>query len=175
MQLQVRVRTGPRDPARLPLDGDEALGQAMWSTLAAAVGVGRPRPSLLVLWTDKIEQIDLHAIEAHPRPVQLMAALAGRPDAACAAVAGVMALRRGRAPPVPAAALFIEWPDNRWWSAFCPLVGEGPPGAPLVRRAVDGAPRPGGVGGWFARVRREGLHLQLQPAELPQPGLALVH
>jgi len=147
----------------------------MWSTLAAAVAQGRPRPSLLVLWPEKIEQIDLHAIEAHDRPAQLLAALAGRPDAACAAVAGVMALLRGRAAPVPAAAIYIEWPDNRWWSAFCPLVAEGAPGAPLIRRAVDGAPRPGGVGGWFARARREGLRLHLQPAELAQPGLALVH
>ena len=65
--------------------------------------------------------------------------------------------------------VFIEWPDNRWWTAWQPLgptralVGD----APQVRCALDGSPRPGGVGGWFALGRRKGLKLRVQREDTP--------
>jgi hypothetical protein len=89
-------------------------------------------------------------------------------------------VRAGRTPqPVRALVVYLEWPDNRWWTAWQALDADGAPvgDEPQVRRAVEGYPRPGGMGGWFARARREGLRLNLEPVHRPgrQAGLDLVH
>ena len=69
--------------------------------------------------------------------------------------------------PALAVVVYAEWPDNRWWTAWQfidrerQVLGE----EPEIRRAVDGWPRPGGMGGWFAYARRTGVRLRLQPKE----------
>jgi hypothetical protein len=98
----------------------------------------------------------------------MMAAIGGQTEASCSALVGVFKVRFGRMPqPQRAVICFIEWPDNRWWTCWQlldsdrKLVGD----APVVRRAVDGWPRPNGVGGWFSMVRRTGLKLRLVPGD----------
>ena len=99
----------------------------------------------------------------------MLAAFAGQEGLDCVALVGVLQVRmEGMQQPGQALSTFIEWPDNRWWAAWQfidpkrSLLGEGP----VVRRAEDGWPRPGGVGGWFAMARRTGARLVVEP----QPG-----
>lgn len=172
-EARLRIRHAPRDPARYPRADDE-LGLALFDRVVEAVNRGQPRrvaprPSLAVLgpelvdWYDVTEVLRLGA----PRGPLLMSALAGQPEGECAALLGVFNLRRGARTAGRAAVAYLEWPDNRWWTAWQPLdhdgalIGE----APAIRRAVDGWPRPGGVGGWFATVRRLGIkpRIEMQP------------
>jgi hypothetical protein len=182
-RLRLRVRTSVRDPKMLPSDGDDALGEAMFGhLLTSATRKGPPRPALVALTGDQVEQFDVAAVHQYPEPARtrLMAAIAGRPDLECGAIAGTMQLTRGRIRRQRALMVFIEWPDNRWWTAWQLLDADGKPveGEPVVRRAVDGWPRPRGIGGWFARCRREQLHLQMKrqvAPSSPQAGLNLIH
>lgn len=175
------MHTGPRDRAHLP-DDDDALGQAIFGKVLEAAGKGLPRPAVLVLDDAQVRQYDAVPLLRQPAADQgrMLAAVAGQPDASCAAFAGTLTVRTGpSAQPARALVVYLEWPDNRWWTAWQLLDGDGRPvgEAPRIRRAVDGAPRPGGMGGWFARVRREGLRLRLEPVPRPgrQAGLDLVH
>jgi hypothetical protein len=191
-RVPLRLRRAPRDPERFPADDAEGLGRALWERLIDALGKGRARPALVVFRPEEVEQFDLAMLlkaggAAAPR---LVAALAARIDAdrqttvECAGVLGTVRLRRAGREPVPAGVVFLEWPDGAWWAAHAPLAAEG--GVqwpePAVRSAVDGWPRPGGMGGWFARARRERLVIRLtaraepptDPA-LSQQGMGLVH
>lgn len=168
--VRLRSHRALRDPARLPLDDDDALGAALFARLAGALVRGRPRPVLLTLWDEEVAQYDLPGVFALPPPDRgpLIAAMAGQPEARAAAMVGVLELNFARMPrPMAAATVFLEWPDNRWWTAWQILdtagrpVGEGP----VIRRAVDGSPRPGGMGGWFSTCRRLGLKLNLEPVD----------
>ena len=178
-RLQLRVQTGPRDHVRLPSE-DDALGDALFAQVKAATERGLPRPAMLVLDETQVRQFD--AVPLLQRSSmdrgRLLAAVGGQPDAECAALAGSLTLRMGQRP-TRAIVVYLEWPDNRWWTAWQVLDDEGRPAGdgPQVRRAVDGAPRPGGLGGWFSRTRREGLRLKLEQRMPPghQAGLDLVH
>jgi hypothetical protein len=176
--IPLRVHSTPRDRDRFP-EEDEPLGESLLAMVLARLPAERPAPAMLVLRGDVVEQVELGPIltAAPPHRSRMMAAFAARPDAECAALIGVLPIRLGRSPePMPAAVVFIEWPDNRWWTSWR-LLSEA--NAPLgdesvIRRAVDGWPKPGGVGGWFALARREQLRLRLErPGQ--QEGMELVH
>jgi hypothetical protein len=191
-RLPIRLRRAPRDPDRFPADDPDTLGRALWERLIEALGKGRARPALVVFQPDQVEQFDLSMLlkvggAAAPR---LVAALAARIDGErqtaveCAGVVGTLRLRRPGREPAAAGVVFLEWPDGAWWTAHAPLAAEG--GVqwpePAVRSAVDGWPRPGGLGGWFARARRERLVIHLSPRTeeptdpaLVQQGMGLVH
>lgn len=143
---------------------------------------GPPRPALVALTAAKVEQFDVAAIHKTPEPTRsrLVASVVGRPELECGALAGTMQLTRGRTQRHRALMVFIEWPDNRWWTSWQLLQEDGTPveDGRVIRRAVDGWPRPRGVGGWFARCRREQLHLHMRRTAAPdvaQAGLHLVH
>ncbi len=186
-RVRLRVKRSPRDPAVLPPADDHTLGMAVWDRLAATLAKGRPRPALVVVREATVEQFDLVELSrtVGPATPRLVAALAAQIDAdrqttvQCTALVGALRLHKPGRPPQPAAVVFVEWPDGRWWTAHAPLAAEGgiqwP--APVVRAAVDGWPRPGGVGGWFAQARRERLVLRLEATvpDAPQQGLGLVH
>lgn len=176
----VRVRRGPRDPEQLP-HGDDALGEAILDKLVTtARKQGLPRPALVALTDASVEQFDLSAVLQAPQPhrSRLLAAMGGRAELDCAAIAGTLQVHRGGRK-TRGLVVYVEWPDNRWWTAWHRVddTGAVSDAEPLVRRAVDGWPRPGGLGGWFARVRREGLRLRLDgpPPAVGQAGLELVH
>lgn len=180
-RLQLRVHTGRRDPAQLPAD-DDALGEALFARVVTAAGKGLPRPAVLVLEAEQIRQYDAVPLlkRAAADRGRLLAAVCGQSIAECTAFAGTLTVRAGRAAqPLRALVVYVEWPDNRWWTAWQFLDEDGAPvgDAPQIRRAVDGYPRPGGMGGWFARARRESLRLNLEPVPRPgrQAGLDLVH
>lgn len=170
-QFQLRVRRGPRSPERFPRDED-ALGERLGLALTASLERGLPRPAMLLLRDSTVEQVDLVPVLGAPRPhaERMLAALAGQDGVEAAALVGMLRVRGPAAPRGGlAAVVYAEWPDNRWWTSWRyvgprrELLGE----EPMVRRAVDGWPRPGGMGGWFARARRTGVTLRLEGP--PQP------
>lgn len=177
--LQLRVHQGPRDPGRFPVE-DVALGRALFGQVTRALERGLLRPALLTLDANQVFQYDVGSVRNAVERRRLMAALGGQPGLECSAMLGVVPVRRARQEVAqPGAVVFIEWPDNRWWSSWLPL---GPDRKPLAdqaieRSAVEGWPRPGGVGGWFSTVRRTGLRYDLKrtPAPGDQPGLTAVH
>ncbi len=168
-RVRLRARKGNRDPYRLPM-GDDALGRALFAELLASqVSESRP-PALISLGERDFSWFDLGSVLRSPQPhrERMVAALAGQPGAQAAAILGVVNLRFGRDDPgKPCAVVYLEWPDNRWWTAWQPVDAERRPlgDGPTVRRAVDGHPRPGGVGGWFSMCRRLGLKLTLTPVQ----------
>lgn len=176
----LRVRKSTRNLELLPMD-DEALGASVMERLiSTAQERGLPRPALVAIHERRVEQFDLASVRrvADRHRTRLIASILGRPELECGMLAGTMTIeRRGRAP-ARGLVVYIEWPDNRWWTAWHPVDESGTPieGEPAIRRAVDGWPMPRGVGGWFARVRREGLRLRVrEPNPVAQPGLELVH
>lgn len=164
MPVRVRARRADRDLSRFPAD-DDALGMGLYAMVTDALARGIPAPALVTLWDAELNLYDLRPVlqASWPEREHLLAALAAQHESSCAALIGVLQVSRGRgASAQRAAVVYLEWPDNRWWTAWSPLDAERQPvlGEPLVRRAVDGAPRPGGVGGWYALSRRLGLKLR---------------
>ena len=166
-RIKLRSRRGGRDPYRFPVH-DDALGNALFGELLAALARGPTPPSMLTLLEHEVLLFELPSVLALRPPLRerVVAGLAGQPGAVAASLVGRFNLRVGPDPqPVPHALVYLEWPDNRWWTAWQPIdTGSQPLGdGPKIRRAVDGWPRPGGVGGWFAACRRMGIQLKLTP------------
>ena len=175
--FRLRVHTSKRDPTRFP-EGDDALGLSLMKLVNQALERGTPRPAMLVFRGEQLEQFDLSpllSIESNHRK-RMLAAIAGQPGVECAAVLGILRIGAPGGPAQRAASVYLEWPDNRWWTSWQLLDPRDrtPRGDALVRRAVDGAPRPDGMGGWFARARRLGLQLHVR-RQGGQPGEQLVH
>ena len=167
--FQLRVHVGARDLERFP-EEDDALGESLFNMLSGMLSRGLPRPSLMVFREEQVDRFDVVPIlkSLPPHRQRMMAAIGGQAEASCSALVGVFKVRFGRMrEPRRAIICFLEWPDNRWWTCWQlvdedrQLVGEGP----IIRRAVDGWPRPGGVGGWYSIVRRTGLKLRMMPSE----------
>lgn len=160
--LRVRLAHAPRDPD-FPRGDDDALGLALWDRLGRALLQGPPRPALITLFPEVAQVVDLPPIlHAGGDVHRAIAAFASQPEAEALAAAGVMVRRREGRPLGRFAMVFVEWPDGRWWSCARPLDAAGQPvvGVPDdLQRAVDGAPKPGGLGAWFRRARFEGLRL----------------
>jgi hypothetical protein len=178
LSVRTRISIGPRDPQRFPGEDDD-LGRSLLALVEGAIEEqGKlPRPSLLAFRPEQVEQYDLRPVVKSDADVhRFISAVAGQPGIEAVSLLGVLGVRFGRAPmPTPAVVAFVEWPDCRWWSAVRPLeeraLREDWPA--LLRSAVEGYPRPGGMGGWFSRARRE--QLQLRVGSSAQPGLGMVH
>ena len=164
--LKFQGTVGPRDLALFPSD-DALLGMSLFSQVQAALGRGRPAPAVFLFSEASIDRFSLRFLADHlPHArYRMLAAMASLPGLECMAMLGAFRFRgRGPLNGEWVASTFIEWPDNRWWTAWQPI---GPNGAlvgdsPQCRFALDGSPRPGGMGGWFALARREGLKLRVQ-------------
>ncbi len=166
-RVRVRLAHAPRDPD-FP-DGDDALGTAVWGRLVQAVGKGPVRPMLVAVFAEVAQLVDLPPVLAAGDPHRGIAAFASQPGAVALAAAGVMVRRNGGRVVGRFAMVFIEWPDGRWWSCDHPLDAEGALLSGVeadVQRAVDGAPKPGGLGGWFRRARFEQLALKWEGGEV---------
>ena len=177
--VRTRVAYGPRDPERLPFE-DEALGAALYELVEKVVREqGKlPRPCILGLREELVERYDLPGVVQSGGDVHAFtSAVAGQSGVDAVAIAGVLGVRLGGARErVPALVTFVEWPDGRWWSALRVVrdrrLAEDLP--VLVRRADEGYPRPGGMGGWWSRSRFQGLSLSLSRSG-GQAGAGLVH
>lgn len=169
--LRVRVAVAPRG-ADFPFD-DEALGRALDLRLAQRLERGPVAPAVLVLRADQVQIVDLRPIlgrggDSH----RYLAALAGGENVEAIGVVGIVTRRRRGGPPLRYSGVFLEWPDGRWWAAFRPLDDAMrliPTDTDDIQRAVDGAARPGGLGGWFSRARFQGLRAEVRPDGPPAP------
>ncbi len=178
LSVRTRVAIAPRDLDRFPLD-DDALGSSLMGLVEGVITDrgALPRPVVLALRPEQIEQYELKDLLGGGADVhRFISAVAGQPGVEAVALLGVVGVRFGRGGvPTPAAVSFVEWPDCRWWSAVRPLEDRSlrSDWPAIQRAAVDGYPRPGGMGAWFSRARRE--RLQLRVASRSQPGLGMVH
>ncbi len=179
--IRLRISHGPRVP-RFPTEDDEALGTTLFGMLIEKLAVGVPRPASFVFWQDRVQIIDLPPLLAVVDPHRAISSLTAQGGVEAMAVLGVLTrqqrpprgvspMSRGPwgpppSPPQRFAVGFVEWNDGRWWLATRALGSEGAliddVGEDIVR-AVDGASRPGGLGGWFARARFEGLQIRIEP------------
>ena len=169
--VRLRGSTSPRDPILYPAD-DEALGFALFAQVSVALKRGMPAPAAFIFFPDRIDRFSLGSLAGLPVHARnrMVSAMAGQDEVECMAMLGAFRFRgRGPLNGQWVASVFVEWPDNRWWTAWQPvgptreLVGLDP----QVRTALDGSPRPGGVGGWFAQARRQGLKLRVQREGAP--------
>ena len=169
--LQLKGTSTFRDLDRYPRE-DEALGRSLFGLVSNALPNGRPAPAVFMFTHAAVDRFSYRHISAlTPGSRQrVLSALAGQDGVECIAVLGALRFK-GRGPLNGAwmANVFIEWPDNRWWTAWQPI---GPRGGlvgdePQIRAAVDGSPRPGGLGGWFALARRANLKLRVQRESVP--------
>ena len=173
---RIRVGVAPRDKGLFPVEG-EALGEALYRRLEKAIAEGRlPRPAVLAFMEDQITQYDvLPMVRAGADLHRFVSSVAGQEGVE--AVASVALVRLGprstKRVQKLAGMCFVEWPDSRWWGALRLLddkkIREDWPVS--IRCAEDGDPRPGGVGAWFSRARRENLRLNMtldRPEKAPK-------
>ncbi len=161
----MRAYQSPRDLERFPRE-DGALGEAIFRLLRSALDKGLPRPAMFVFFADQVDRFELAPVMHQSRAARdrMLGAIAGQREVECVALLGILQIKRPREGiHVRGAVVFVEWPDNRWWTAWLPLDGAGKPARDEaeVRSAVEGFPRPGGVGGWFSLARRTGLRLHM--------------
>lgn len=163
--IRMRAFQSPRDLGRFPRE-DAALGAAVFGLVESALEKGLPRPALFVFFDGQVDRFELAPLMRQPPKARdrMIAAIAGQREVECVALLGVLQIKRpGPLPTGRSAVAFIEWPDNRWWTTWLPLGSDGVPvrEAIEVRSAIEGFPRPGGVGGWFSLARRTGLRLHV--------------
>lgn len=162
-RFKLRAYVAPRDRDRFP-EADESLGRALISTVHQALEKGTPRPGFFAFRGDEMDRFDLGPLMRAPRRRRdlFLAAIAGRSDIECVALLGVLRVGgSGARPKARSAVVYLEWPNNRWWTAWTPLGAE--KNELTIRSAMDGWPRPGGVGGWFSLHRRTGVRLRVHP------------
>jgi hypothetical protein len=164
--IKFQGSAGPRDPALYPAD-DALLGFSLFSQVEAALVRGRPAPAVFLLSASSVDRFSLRPLAGRTARARsrMLAAMASMEGVECMAMLGAFRFRgRGPLDGKWVASAFIEWPDNRWWTAWQPI---GPEGAlvgdsPQCRCADDGSPRPRGMGGWFSLARRSGVKLRVQ-------------
>jgi hypothetical protein len=177
---EVTVHNLPIDVAWWP--DEDRLGEHLRGVVVSALARGGAPTAFVVA-----RRSTLHLIPAQPLVDQkqdlsiFLAGLArwndeaGPPEAV--GVLGRVQVRRGDAPWMPLALVFLEWPDGRWWEWRAPLDAAGVmrPDAQVRGRAVDGLPRPSGLGGWWrlSRLREPDLGLRKVEDRGPKPGLVV--
>ena len=178
---RIRVGIGPRDKSKFPLE-DSALCEALYGRLEGYVlERGLPRPAVIALEANQISQFDIFPIlKAGGDVHRFISAVAGQPGIEAVAMVGLVNLRRkvrSKEGEMLGAMCFVEWSgDSRWFSAMRPVQDGGfrAEWPVALRSAIEGDQRPGGVGGWFSRARRQNLRLKTR-FDGPQSGLNQVH
>ena len=175
---KIRVSVGKRDLLVFPRE-DDLLGQALYSRLESTILQGKlPRPTALAFHEEQLTHYDLLPLLKGRSDVhRFLAAVSGQRGIEAVATVGLVRMGPAQAKQRPLCAMcFVEWPDSRWWWALRLLEDRNfRDDWPLVvRRAQEGDPRPGGVGGWFSRGRRERLKLNAKMESISR-GLQQVH
>ncbi len=162
--IRVRVAHLPRSPRFV--GSDDAIGGEMWRELCSHLDRGVPRPAVLSVFDEVVQVVDVAPVlVATPDQHRALAAFASQEGSLAIAIAGVLTRRQRGVVVGRDAMVFLEWPDGRWWWSRRPV---GLPGAhrvdaeDVVERAVDGSPKPVGLGGWYGRARFEQIRLKLE-------------
>ena len=169
--LRLKGSVVSRDLERYPSD-DDALGASLFSMVSGSLQRGRPAPVVFLISGTTVDRFPYRSFVKFNGATRrrLLGSIAGADEAECMAILGAFRFRgRGPLDGYWVVSVYIEWPDNRWWTAWQPLGPKGQlvGGSPQIRKAVDGSPRPGGVGGWFAHARRHNLKLKVQRDTIP--------
>lgn len=163
--IRVGVTVSRREPEFAAMDDDQ-FGRVLLEKVLKAAGRGALPPAVLLLG-DEVRIVYVGPLLAAVKDRhRVLASLAGQPGVEAVAILGRFNQRQPGAEPRSLAGVFIEWTDGRWWASWRPVEANGrliPTDEEEVLRAVDGRPRPGGLGGWFSRARFEGLRADLTP------------
>ncbi len=166
-RIRLRVRTFPRVPI-FPLE-DDALGERLWSDLIERLARSPVRPAAIMLRGEVAHVVDLAPLTEEPRLAhQRVAGLCAVEGVEALALVGPLFRRRRGGAAERFAVVFVEWTDGRWWFGQRRLTDAGsifPGSEDEIQRAVDGAPRPGGLGGWFSRARFENMKTSFESAD----------
>ena len=146
-----------------PMD-DEALGEHLVEQVRRAIPKRQAGPALVLVRAERAEVMAAKSLSAPglPRPVDGMGLFtrAQFPDGKHVRAIGLMGVFGYRArptdTPVPTPLVFLEWEDGRWWqwrALMDPTDNALRTETETVLRAVDGIPRPRGLGGWWTRGR----------------------
>ena len=160
-----KIRVWERDLEKFPGIDDE-LGRSLFTEIHKRAFLGSLLPEFWLFYADRIECFDLRPSFAYTpmNKMLLLSAIAGREGIECAAL---LCTAKSDAAGTPSGVCFIEWPDNRWWMGTQlhkkggGLLSE----HPIITRAVDGAPKPAHLGGWFSTARRLQIRLNIQSSD----------
>lgn len=169
--IRVRVTVARRDPEFAAGD-DDVFGRNLLARVLRAAGRGPLPPAVLLLGDDVRIVYAGPLLAATKDRHRVLASLAGQPGVEAIAILGRFTQRQPGTEARPLAGVFVEWADGRWWASWRPVEPGGrliPTDEDEVLRAIDGRPRPGGLGGWFSRARFEGLRAELTPIAPPPP------
>ncbi len=163
---------------------DDALGHRLMGLLLERLSPPKagnaarrpPRPALFLFSADVVRIVDLlPLLQAGGDVHRAIASFAALEGVEAIGLVGILDRRRpvqrsadrgapDLRPVERVAACFIEWADGRWWLGSSVLDGQlQPVTEAAVHRAVDRAPRPGGLGNWFSRARFQQLRIRLEP------------
>lgn len=156
--------------APVPVE-DEARGEHLAALVRDAVPRRSAAPVALVFRGERVDLADLREVSAAGVHAGWFLATLTRAEVdrgepvGAVGMMGVFTWRRAPADPgVPTALVFVEWPDGRWWQ-WKALLRPDPPSlldqTETIARAVDGLPRPDGLGGWWTHGRVAGLRATL--------------
>ncbi len=161
--MSIPYKSELRSLQEFPAD-EEALGRALFRQLQIKMlQEEKDLAHFLLIDAEVVELITLHKIKGWVGDQhRLLSGLAGARDLQfcalilhCPIPRGIFygAQPTGKWPNGPV--VFLEQPNNQWWLGWQErdLMLE----HPRVVRAVDGATKPLGLGGWFSRARREQL------------------
>jgi hypothetical protein len=170
-RIRVRVTTAPRGPD-FPTEGDDALAAAMLTKVLRVAARGALPPALVLVGADEVRVVYVAPLlQATKDHHSLIASFAGLPGVEAVALLGRFTQRQRDRAARHLAGVFVEWTDGRWWASWQPVDENGrliPTDEEELLRAVDGQPRPSGLGGWYSRARFQGLRIDLTP-EKPAP------
>jgi hypothetical protein len=166
-QSAIRIRLGIQARSGLypaPGAAEEVLGLRLLRLLKDRIAGGLPRPSLFLFYDEVVQVVDLSPIlriqgDIH-RAISSFSTLEG---VEVMGLVGVLDKRLKGVVVQQVAAVFLEWPDGRWWFGCLPLPLEG--AEPEIQAASQGAGKPSGLGGWFSRARFEKLQIRLEPTD----------
>ena len=164
------------------LRADTQTAERLVELVRRAVGARRAPTVAVVVRESRIHLIQLRPlVEARASLARFLAALTrseapgGPPEAV--GLVGTVRMRRGRgAVAVPAALVFLEWADCRWWHWQALLDGDNRQildSTETVRSALDGDPLPSGLGRWWSVGRRTGVSVRFGEARVVES--AVVH
>lgn len=163
--LRLRVAWAGRPDPRFPAD-DEAFPPRLHQLLLEKLGPRPPRPTAFLYRSESVQIVDLPPLLAAPDPHRWLSALAGQDGVEAMGVVALLHKRRQGRVIERCAGTFVEWADGRWWWDRRVLDPTGAPRPELdiePLRAIDGATKPLGLGGWFARARFQQLRLRSDP------------
>lgn len=149
---------------------DDALGNYLVGLVAAAVDDGGGAPAIVAGWRTELQILPiLPIIEAGWKPDHFLASLSRtvHPHLGLPEVVGTIGRLRFRnteeEPWLTMAAVFLEWPDGRWWrwrqllDTDSQRIAE----TAIWDCAADGLPRPDHLGGWWRLGRLGAPPLQI--------------